>query len=57
MTIIKLPNRITDNFGDGLNHFFSILEKVQAIDKNEPITFDLSSCSFLSNDSVLDIAN
>lgn len=48
MTIIKISERISDNFGDGLKNFFSILERVQAIDQNEPITFDLSPCSFLT---------
>lgn len=48
MAIIKIPQRISDNFGDGLKHFFSILEEVQTIDKGEPITFDLGSCSFLT---------
>lgn len=48
MAIIKIPKRISDNFGDGLKHFFSILESVQAIDKSETITFDLRPCSFLT---------
>jgi hypothetical protein len=48
MAIIKVPNRITDNFGDGLNKFFSILEKVQTVEKDEEITFDLTTCSFLT---------
>ncbi|HVI48145.1 MAG TPA: hypothetical protein VM802_24975 [Chitinophaga sp.] len=48
MAEIKLPGRITDNFGDGLRHFFSILEKVKRLDTQEAITFDMSCCTFLT---------
>jgi anti-sigma regulatory factor (Ser/Thr protein kinase) len=48
MAVIKLPARISDNFGDGLNNFFRIMEKIRSHNLHEPVELDFTPCAFLT---------
>jgi hypothetical protein len=48
MAVIKVPSRISDNFGDGLDQFFVIVGKIRSCPVIEPIELDLTSSTFLN---------
>jgi hypothetical protein len=48
MATIKVPSRISDNFGDGLDQFFLIVGQINDCPINEAIELDMTSCTFLT---------
>src|SRR5216684_6879372 len=48
MAVIQIPSRINDNFGDGFNWFFTIVEKIRNTPQGESIELDMTACSFLN---------
>lgn len=46
MAVINIPNRISDNFGDGLDQFFVIVGEIRNHPGSEPIELDMTSCIF-----------
>jgi len=48
MTVIQIPSRINDNFGDGFSWFFAIMGKIRNVPQGETIELDMTSCSFLN---------
>lgn len=48
METIQIPERIHDNFGDGINRFFRLVRKVRALPEEEEVTLDMRQCRFLT---------
>lgn len=48
MATIEAPKRVNDNFGDGLNKFFNIVEEVRRLQPGEDIVIDMNQCVFLT---------